>query len=31
MFDKILEIFEGEGDETSIFGLLRLVRFDSDP
>lgn len=31
MIDKLMQIFDGEGDQTSIFGLLRLVRFDSDP
>lgn len=31
MFNKILEIIEGDDDENSIFGLLRLIRFDIDP
>lgn len=31
MFNKILEIIDSDDDEQSVFGLLRMIRFDIDP
>lgn len=31
LFSKILEIIDTDEDELSVFGLLRMIRFDIDP
>lgn len=31
MFNKIVELIDGENEDSTIFGMLRMIRFDIDP